>query len=492
MALKTGLETNVDSLGGFKSPQLVDVTDVASTKVNFGVQTLTAEKYSCIAIGEGIVLVGAAEEVRVYDFEGNLIKTLTSPDDGNTTAEPNPEFGAQIQCNDGLVGILQPKTGVADVDPGYETRQPKLFLYDGALNYIRTLDIPPGFFIARTTDAGGLDSSFAMDQNRIIFGSNFIASDTTAGVGSVINGVATLYDYEGNILVEDLIEHNGLNIWDSSGSNLDYLLLDTGRSNFGEYVDLGFDRIAVSAHWVDSYKATNPNTGGSTSRLINGRVFLFDLNGNLLKVIEKPDFLWEDYSSSTARGYAYFGEQVKISGNKIFIMAAEHKVKNETFSETGELDKAGLVFVYDINGNLLWYWGIDFSQTFRRIPATTTFATMQDAKMCVYGDYVLIKVREPIASNTSAIHHVLHLYDIYGNFITKICDEFTAQNEGVRLGRNPSQIGTHDRANHSMGFGKVAVLTTDTGQEGTIYDITKTYSGYAERSVARKASSTSQ
>lgn len=119
----------------------------------------------------------------------------------------------------------------------------------------------------------------------------------------------------------------------------------TDYEGWGEGSEIGCGRIVVSNPlWSDVDVNANAWTDGNTGRH-RGKVYVYDLNGQLINTIEEIVANRADNNK--------FGTRVRIAFDKIFISAPGYiSGENETTTQ-------GNVYIYDLNGE--WLKTLDFS-----------------------------------------------------------------------------------------------------------------------------------
>jgi hypothetical protein len=242
-----------------------------------------------VAVGCGRIVVGAygvavsnqseAGAAYIYDLNGNFIKKITAYD-----FTSSDRFGWSVTVGSGRIVI----GAYLDDDKGVNSGS--AYIYD--LN---------GTLITKLTafDGAGFDqfgSSVSVGSGRIVIGAH---RDDDNGSDS---GSAYVYDLNGNLITK-LTAYDG-----------------ASEDSYGYSVSVSSGRIVVGS----------PNDG---SGMAFGAVYIYDLNGNLVKKSTASDII----------GGARYGESVSVGSGRIVIGT----VTDERGSASGS------AYVCDLNGNEL-------------------------------------------------------------------------------------------------------------------------------------------
>jgi len=432
-----------------------------------------------IAIGHSRIFVGNTVEantpggkgcVHMFDFDGNYKGRIDHPETGTGTST---QFGWNPVCCDGLLLISSndfkgdPNSEVANDEVG------RTYIYDQWGNYLHTLPLPPNLY--GNLDAFGM--ACAVGEGRIVVGRQR-ADAVTGTTYNDFTGNATIYDYNGNIILNNVMLHNAFQYYDGSGNAIDrntginydapgYSDSFGGRTYGGHGQQaIGYGKIVIGA--VDQNVWHHPDkTADRVS--INGHAYIFDLNGNFVKGLYMP-LGWEDSIPN-----ANFGHDISIGSDRILVMG------NTADNDSG--NQIGRVFVYDGEGNYL------FTLTGKYAPITGTNSPSVYARACgIYGGIIGIFVKESANANpnnpTSADYRSLELYDINGNYIDRVLPEDMSGNIVTS-----AQGGDPGFEKFAMGYGVLVTATysTTTAADNwiNIYKLPTTYDGLIEKASGR-------
>jgi hypothetical protein len=336
-----------------------------------GEEGTTIEFGKSVAIGDGVILVGAPMytgtetqdgAVFVYDYMGNYIRKMTPP----TPAEKG-KYGQTVAVGHGRIAI-------AEVDDNVfrSTRPPgKVHLYKTDGTFIKTINNPDGADNSNNYDDFGISMDIGL--GRIVIGApQFDIDSTSKGkvyVFDVTDGIHLktikdnyanssaankVFGYSvsigcGRIVVGDydteMYDVHGIStlggiahVYDLQYNyitSLNQLLHYNHQTNSGSYfgwsVSIGSGFILVGNK---SHKSPANDANAKTSAF--GAATLFDLNGNELFTFYASDRGDYDYDT--------YGEKVAIGCGKVFIASPDSGGDNDP---TGE-DRIGAVYIYDI------------------------------------------------------------------------------------------------------------------------------------------------
>lgn len=322
-----------------------------------------------VAVGSGRIVVGAwldddqgsnSGSAYIYDLNGTLIQKII-PTDGSTEFR----FGTSVAVGSGRI-VVGARGGVLSS------------LNNAGCAYIYDLN---GTFIQKITapDAEGLDQfgqKVAVGSNRIVVGAPL---NNNPGTDS---GSAYIYDLNGNFIktITDFTKQIG--------------------NQFGTAIAVGAGRIVVGALYEDS-----PGQDA-------GAVYIYDLNGNLIKKITAPDAAANDY----------FGVSVAVGSSRIVVGASGVDI--------GSLTTVGSAYIFDLDGNFL--------------KEITAFDGLQGDRFGVsvaVGSGRIVVGADNDDFGIQANRGSAYVFDIDGNFIEKISasdgadSDFYGQSVAVGAGR---------------------------------------------------------
>lgn len=146
----------------------------------------------------------------------------------------------------------------------------------------------------------------------------------------------------------------------------------TDYVGYGDSSEIGCGRIVVAnPYWSDTDVNANAWTDGNTGRH-RGKVYVYDLNGQLINTIEEP--------LSNRADNNKFGTKVRIAYDRIFISAPGYA--GSTANNNNDTTTQGDVYIYDLNGK--WLKTLDFSPfTAGTAEAFGTLLEVEDARIFV-------------------------------------------------------------------------------------------------------------
>jgi len=306
-----------------------------------------------IVVGEDIIVVGEvwskvegyyhAGKAYIYDYDGNLKASLQS-----TTPMTEATFGRSVALDGETIIVGEPTVGVEGIASG------KVNIFDLEGNLKATLSSPEPVYLSR----------FGYDVT--IKGEKIVVSESGATFGEYSHaGRVHVYDLEGNLLTTlqspEPFEGGG------SGGNFGYSLDFSGNIVVvGEVHTTVDDKISA------------------------GRVFVFNINGDLLASLQAPEPQTE----------GEFGQSVAVNNDVVIV--GEHNAEAEGYG------KAGKVHVFDLEGDLLY-----------------TLQSPEPGETATFGKKVaaseeLIIVGERGADGATEDEGRVHLYDMDGNYLTSL------------------------------------------------------------------------
>ncbi len=249
----------------------------------------------------------------------------------NPTPEPNDLFGKSISIdgNHVLIGSNRDDTGARNAG--------SVYLFDTSGNLLQTINNP-----------NPMRGDFFGDSVSI-YGNNVLVGAIGVDVGSEGAGSVYLFNTSGNLL------------------QTFYNPTPAPNDNFGQSVAISGNKVLVGAYTDD--------TGAEDV----GSVYLFDISGNLLETINKPNPMSGDnfgLSLSIYENYILVGADREdagaedvgsvylfdTSGNLLQTINNPNPMPGDQFGHTVSIygnhvltgaHKAGLVYLFDTSGNLL-------------------------------------------------------------------------------------------------------------------------------------------
>ena len=200
-----------------------------------------------------------------------------------------------------------------------------------AIQFGKSVSMGNGRIAASTDDSNGQVLLFDYEGSNIakIQGRNANQSNPSFGQGTLGQGNGIVIG-NGRIAIGDQgssREDGAVHLYDLN-ANLIKILDDPTTDNegrFGRVLAIGNNRLLVGEPYHDD--STSDVGVGGTNLTSSGRAHLYDLNGNLIKRIRPPQL-----------GYGHrFGFEVTIGNNVLAIGSPG--------------DSAGYVFLYDLSGN---------------------------------------------------------------------------------------------------------------------------------------------
>ena len=240
-----------------------------------------------VAVGSNRIIVGIPNDdtnginygmVSVYDLDYTHLFNITGPTD---TGVPN-EFGSKVAVGEGRIAVKWKNSNNSTVT-----------VYDLSGNFL--------FTKSESTDTVHFGNSLAIGHNKILISSE---NRTVSGVETP---TVFMYDLDGN-LIKDI--------------RLSSATFTMQFYNFPIKIAVGSERIVIS----------NPAADGPSGTPNQGIVWIYDIDGNLIKEIGEP---------SQSGPYLDFGESVAVNNGRIVI------------TQNQQLRLPGKFYIYDLNGNLV-------------------------------------------------------------------------------------------------------------------------------------------
>ena len=336
--------------------------------------------------------------VDLFNYDGTYIKTLDprnviggdpaemAPVDGGIGANNRFDFGTSISIGGGRLLITNPYIRVEHGASGAFNSQGAAYLFDldgnqlshryndkggymnvqngGSTTYSNATHLmqtdlstrwsDPGFFFYDPQFTGfGMNS--AIGEGRIVITAPYdVKEDLHNGNGNsfIGRGAFHIYDLDLNhIRTIKNPDFNEQRVLDNSDSRLGtgsqgypkaYANITDREEGFAKSIAIGDGRIIVGApNWWDPADF-NLSANPITSSVGKGKVYAFDLDGNLLWSVKNP----------SANGYyECFGNAVAVGSGRVVVGnymkgATSRHSDNNPYSD-------GAVYIYDLNGNLI-------------------------------------------------------------------------------------------------------------------------------------------
>ena len=324
---------NSSSLYGWE-----EVIDGENAADYFG--SAVAYKHNRIVIGARNFNSGVGK-VYIMDCRGRTLKTLQESGTRN--------YGISVAIGCGRILV-----GANNTTVNSQSNFGCVYMYDMDGNFIRKIVPTSG---GSSGDRFGND--VAIGEGRIVVGARW---DNTE------DGSIYIFDLNGKQL-KKIDSPDGTGALDGGGGA-------SGRTgdDFGGSIAIGDGRIVVGAPSVKITPGRATTGGLLPAPASKGIVYIYDLDGNLLKkIVMATD---SDHSSYKSTSYSY-GYHVNVMNGRIFVGDPDTE---DTYLST-TLDSRGALYMYDLDGNLLKRYlirnetgGGDFSDSFAGYGGSTTLA----------------------------------------------------------------------------------------------------------------------
>lgn len=234
-----------------------------------------------VAVGSNRIIVGTPNDdtngnnsgmVSVYDLDYTHLFNIT----GSTT---NNSFGYKVAVGEKRIAVRWINSGISTVT-----------VYDLSGNVL--------FTKTESNDPNVFGRLLAIGHNRILISS----IQTISGVNTP---TVFMYDLDGNLIKEILLSSTSFTNVQSAS-----------------FLAVGSERIVIADSFAD----------GPSGLLSQGVVWIYDIDGNLIKEIGEP---------SQSGNYLHFGSSVAVNNGRIVI------VQNQSLRLPSKF------YIYDLNGNLV-------------------------------------------------------------------------------------------------------------------------------------------
>jgi hypothetical protein len=259
-----------------------------------------------IVVGEFFANVESymmAGKAHIFSLDGNLKATLLSP-----TPQRQGQFGNWVDISGDIVAIGE---FMAEVEGTYYAGKVHIFDSDG--NFQATLQSPDPIYY------GLFGLNLAIIEDAVVVSDMSFLEDTPRA------GKVQIFDLEGNLettlLSPDPYSFDWANF---ESSDPYYATWGYGNPNFGFSTDGSGDIIVVG----EPYTLVGDKIGA-------GKAFIFDSDGNLLTTLQSPE----------PQELSGFGYRVAVRDGIVVV--------SEYYAEVEGHVRAGKVYVFDIDGNLL-------------------------------------------------------------------------------------------------------------------------------------------
>jgi hypothetical protein len=343
-----------------------------------------------VAVGSNRIVVGTPNDdtngnssgiVSVYDLDYTHLFNIT----GSTA---NNSFGYRVAVGENRIAVRWINSGTSTVT-----------VYDLSGNFL--------FTKSESTDTAEFGNNLAIGHNKILISSPY---RTVSGVNTP---TVFMYDLDGN-LIKDI-----------------RLSSATFTTNFSKYpIAVGSERIVIS----------NPGANGPSGTPNQGIVWIYDIDGNLIKEIGEP---------SQSGPYLDFGDSVAVGNGRIVV------VQNQ------QLMLPGKFYIYDLNGNLVKGPIVDIYHQ------TNTYDTW-GCSVAISGTTIIFNRPGGLNYNGNNSNKAsVDFYDLNGNFLFTVdlssitnYDNFYVAPEAMSVNSGRIVIGAYGHASSAtlQQSGKVITL----------------------------------
>ena len=271
---------------------------------------------SSVAIGDGRMVIGMSEldtngtksgGAKFYDYEGNELAEVQAP-----TPVAYSEFGSKVAIGCSRVVISTGQVSFAGIGT--------VSVYDLDGSFIKELVFPNIGYSGYYTKFG---SSISVGCGRIVVGAQ---DDDSNGSNA---GSAHVYDLNGNHINTMYSKYK-----------------PSSHAHYGTSVAVGCGKIVVGSPGGNGESYYYPKPANDDIDYAYGCVYLYDLNGRLIKLLRHP---CQAGISTTICGYSInYGCSVSISDGRIYVAASGYDNIGGT-----NYGREGNVTVFDLNGNYL-------------------------------------------------------------------------------------------------------------------------------------------
>ena len=292
-----------------------------------------------VAVGSGRIVVAApfdddngssSGSAYIFDLDGNQVGFITASDGANSD-----QFGRSV-----AVGCERIVVGARSAD--YSKGKVYIYNLDGSGEIILKSSTVINDFTISNSDKFG--QSVAVGNGRIVVGA--------PGV-DIVGTNSTNYTEAGRAYIFDLNGHYIASIDAGTGINAANGYNDHHNPDFGTSVAVGCGRIVVGAP-NENQEIIVVNGSSQFGAWLAGAVYIYDLNGVLIKRIEAKD-------PKPQQG-AEFGESVAVGCGRIVVGSWSYDITDDgTYIDYWDIyygtydgtPDAGATYIYDLDGNFL-------------------------------------------------------------------------------------------------------------------------------------------
>lgn len=378
-----------------------DFTAVYSKPRGYKEQLYGIGEGRILAMGDGIVAAkrislqspnplpsGTTNGIDIFNYDGVLLRTIDVKDTpyvnqgitGNSNT-PNIDFGASISIGEGRILVTDPW---------------RRYDYGGNSAWRRSM---------------GTAHLFDLDGNHIRK-PNF--SD-----GAVANSaLAYEQEYEGEAYI-----HSDYNYRYSNPSAY-YPTTTTFCTGFGMCSAIGDGRIVITAPFDVKDGLDSDELDG------RGSFHIYDTNMKHIRTVINPEFNSGRVTSSTHGYYDHyegFGRSIAIGDGRI-VVGAPNWYDNNVHPGLGK----GKIYVFDLDGNLLWSRANPATITGRQHHCYGNTVAIGSGRIAV-GNYMYGATAMPNYGTTSTLKHkgAFEVLDLYGNLIFGDSGDDTVDGDGT-------------------------------------------------------------